>query len=306
MLARSAADRGIDHGLGTGRDRADDVARERLGEISDLPTRAPRRQRRRRQGPDRSTRRARTPHRRGSVPPTYRAARTRRGRRCARPRAPAPGRRPRRRRRCAARSRHGRPASPPAPPCPASETSTMPVTVGSPRRGLTRERGHPLQHRQPLAAHGHRAEVAVRRARQVDLCGHLPLAAGKAHEPVAHALDRLLRARPPAARRRGRVRVSWPSVLYRLRSMTTNGKRRPPQAGDPGDRPRREPRAGRRDRRRAGAVPARHRAHLAPRQPVANPWERAALAEGVCLQGPNPWGDPQPWGGSPRAARRSG
>jgi hypothetical protein len=30
--------------------------------------------------------------------------------------------------------------------------------------------------------------------------------------------------------------------------------------------------------------------------PARSPWERAALAEGVCLAGPDPWGDPQPWG----------
>jgi len=33
-------------------------------------------------------------------------------------------------------------------------------------------------------------------------------------------------------------------------------------------------------------------------QPELNPWERAALFEGVGLEAaaPSPWGDPEPWG----------
>jgi hypothetical protein len=36
---------------------------------------------------------------------------------------------------------------------------------------------------------------------------------------------------------------------------------------------------------------------LAAPPATRSPWERAALAEGVCLAGPDAWGDPQPWGG---------
>src|SRR5215207_1786150 len=43
---------------------------------------------------------------------------------------------------------------------------------------VARKRGHPLEQRQPIAAGGHRPEVAVRRAVKVDLRRHFPLAAG--------------------------------------------------------------------------------------------------------------------------------
>jgi hypothetical protein len=79
--------------------------------------------------------------------------------------------------------------------------------------------------------------------------------------------------------------------------MTTNGKRRPPRPAIQVIAPSASP-------EEAAAIAAALEQFLhdtaptiAPRGPVAsNPWERAALAEGVCLQGPNPWGDPQPWG----------
>ncbi|MGH2476364.1 MAG: hypothetical protein ACRDIL_13990, partial [Candidatus Limnocylindrales bacterium] len=35
---------------------------------------------------------------------------------------------------------------------------------------------------------------------------------------------------------------------------------------------------------------------LAAVRESAAPWGRTALAEGVGLGGPNPWGDPLPWG----------
>ena len=37
---------------------------------------------------------------------------------------------------------------------------------------------------------------------------------------------------------------------------------------------------------------------LAPRGPDRNPWQRAALYEGVGREpdAPSPWGDPHPWG----------
>ena len=36
----------------------------------------------------------------------------------------------------------------------------------------------------------------------------------------------------------------------------------------------------------------------APAEPPRNPWQRAALYEGVGREpsGPSPWGDPHPWG----------
>jgi hypothetical protein len=36
----------------------------------------------------------------------------------------------------------------------------------------------------------------------------------------------------------------------------------------------------------------------APEGPARNPWQRAALYEGVGREpaGPSPWGDPHPWG----------
>ena len=127
-----------------------------------------------------------------------------------------------------------------------------------PSAWIDRKRSDPLQHRESLAAHRHRAEVAVRRARQVDLWRHLPLAAGEADEPVTNALDRI-------RGRHGRSTPSWSSTgivaiklslasaegakhetlggakprcsWYRTsfevehppRSMTTNGRRRPPR-----------------------------------------------------------------------------
>ena len=85
--------------------------------------------------------------------------------------------------------------------------------------------------------------------------------------------------------------------------MTTNGRRRPPRPAIQVIAPAASP-----EQAAAIAAALERFLHdtaptLAARQPVANPWERAALAEGVCLQGPDPWGDPQPWGGSPRAGR---
>jgi hypothetical protein len=35
---------------------------------------------------------------------------------------------------------------------------------------------------------------------------------------------------------------------------------------------------------------------IVPAGPASSPWERAALAEGVGLPPPDPWGDSQPWG----------
>jgi hypothetical protein len=35
---------------------------------------------------------------------------------------------------------------------------------------------------------------------------------------------------------------------------------------------------------------------ITPSEPATSAWERAAIAEGVGLEPPDPWGDPEPWG----------
>ena len=78
--------------------------------------------------------------------------------------------------------------------------------------------------------------------------------------------------------------------------MSSNGKRRPP-------RPALEvvaPGAGPEETAAIAAALEQFLHDTAPsvtaRATVANPWERAALAEGVCLEAPTSWGDPLPWG----------
>jgi hypothetical protein len=78
--------------------------------------------------------------------------------------------------------------------------------------------------------------------------------------------------------------------------MTTNGKRRPPRPAIELIAPAASP-------AQAAAIAAALERFLhdtapviAPAGPSLTPWERAALAEGVGLQGRNPWGDPEPWG----------
>jgi hypothetical protein len=78
--------------------------------------------------------------------------------------------------------------------------------------------------------------------------------------------------------------------------MTSNGKRRP-------RRPVIEVIAPAASPAQAAAIAAALERFLHDTAPVLAParaarsrWERAALAEGVCLSGPDPWGDPQPWG----------
>jgi hypothetical protein len=78
--------------------------------------------------------------------------------------------------------------------------------------------------------------------------------------------------------------------------MPANGKRRPPrpslQVVAPGASP-----------KEAAAIAAALEQFLhdtAPRVAASSPrlsgWERAALAEGIGLQSPDPWGDPLSWG----------
>jgi hypothetical protein len=78
--------------------------------------------------------------------------------------------------------------------------------------------------------------------------------------------------------------------------MTANGKRRPP-------RPSLElvaPGAGPEEAAAIAAALEQFLHDTAPVVPAAGPptlpWERAALAEGVGLEPPTPWGDSLPWG----------
>ncbi len=78
--------------------------------------------------------------------------------------------------------------------------------------------------------------------------------------------------------------------------MTANGRRRPPRPSlelvAPGAGP-----------EEAAAIAAALEQFLhdtapvvAAGTPLAKPWGRAALAEGVGLEPPTPWGDPLRWG----------
>jgi hypothetical protein len=78
--------------------------------------------------------------------------------------------------------------------------------------------------------------------------------------------------------------------------MTANGRRRPPRPSlelvAPGAGP-----------EEAAAIAAALEQFLHDTAPVVaaaapetKPWERAALAEGVGLEPPTPWGDPLRWG----------
>ena len=81
--------------------------------------------------------------------------------------------------------------------------------------------------------------------------------------------------------------------------MTANGKRRPP-------RPAIEVIAPAAGPEQAAAIAAALERFLHDTAPViapalagANPWTRAAIAEGLGLQPPTPWGDAEPWGPRP-------
>jgi hypothetical protein len=78
--------------------------------------------------------------------------------------------------------------------------------------------------------------------------------------------------------------------------MTSNGKRRPP-------RPAIEVIAPAAGPEQAAAIAAALERFLhdtapaiAPARVQTSPWTRAAIAEGVCLAAPTPWGDGEPWG----------
>ena len=78
--------------------------------------------------------------------------------------------------------------------------------------------------------------------------------------------------------------------------MTSNGRRRP-------RRPAIEVIAPAASPQQAAAIAAALERFLYDTAPAAatpadrgSPWERAAIAEGVGLEAPSPWGDPEPWG----------
>ena len=78
--------------------------------------------------------------------------------------------------------------------------------------------------------------------------------------------------------------------------MTSNGKRRPRRPAIQVIAPTASP-------AQAAAIAAALERFLHDTAPVVAPprgtrsaWERAALAEGVCSEGPTAWGDPVPWG----------
>jgi hypothetical protein len=77
--------------------------------------------------------------------------------------------------------------------------------------------------------------------------------------------------------------------------MTTNGKRRPRRPAIELIAPAAAP-------EQAAAIAAALERFLHDTAPVvsaareaASPWGRAAIAEGVGLEAPTPWGDPEPW-----------
>jgi hypothetical protein len=81
--------------------------------------------------------------------------------------------------------------------------------------------------------------------------------------------------------------------------MPSNGKRRPPRPSIQLVAPAAGPEeaaaiAAALERFLHDTAPA-----LAPRGPAVSPWARAALAEGVGLAPPTPWGDGEPWGSRP-------
>ena len=78
--------------------------------------------------------------------------------------------------------------------------------------------------------------------------------------------------------------------------MTANGKRRPPRPAIELIAPAASP-------QQAAAIAAALERFLHDTAPVIasdaepeSPWARAAVAEGVGLGAPSPWGDPEPWG----------
>ena len=78
-------------------------------------------------------------------------------------------------------------------PVSAFERRTRPVTVGSPRARLPGERRHPLEERVAAAEGRHRAEIARRVVRHVDLRRHRPVATMVGDERVTDGVVRVLR-----------------------------------------------------------------------------------------------------------------
>lgn len=78
--------------------------------------------------------------------------------------------------------------------------------------------------------------------------------------------------------------------------MTRNGKQRPPRPEIQVIAPAASP-------EQTAAIAAALERFLHDTAPVVttatetiDPWERAAIAEGVGLEATTPWGDPEPWG----------
>ena len=92
--------------------------------------------------------------------------------------------------RCGSPSPRRRRAPPAAARPRAEETSTTPITVGSPRAGLPGNEVTHFSSAWPDAERRHRAEVAGRIRRHVHLRRHRPLAAGEGDEGVAHRVHR--------------------------------------------------------------------------------------------------------------------
>lgn len=83
---------------------------------------------------------------------------------------------------------------------------------------------------------------------------------------------------------------------HRNPEMATNGKRNPPRPAIELVAPAASP-------EQAAAIAAALERFLhdtaiavSPRAEPRNPWARAAIAEGVGLAAPTPWGDGEPWG----------
>ena len=160
-----------------------------------------------------------------------------------------------------------------------------------PGRRVAGEGRDPLEHRQLAAAGGHRAEVAVGRAVEVDLRRHDPLAAVVGEERRARALDRLGR------RHRGEHRVVVQDQHLR------HGGGDDSLAAVPNRRPQPRDRRPRRLAREAAAIVAALERFMrdtaptpAPVRARRNPWLRAALLEqtGREPDEPTPWGDGNP------------
>ena len=143
---------------------------------------------------------------------------------------------------------------------------------------VARERRDPLDQRQPVAAGRHRPEVAVRRALQVDLRRHHPVARVMAQERLPDAVDRLARG----DRREHGVVVENRDLGHGCGTIPSPlWSNRRPEAHDRGAQ--RVARGGCSGRRSARAVHARDRA-----TPGAARAQAQSLAAGGAARGRDP------------------